>query len=225
MCAPPADYGADIVVGSMQPLGVHMNCGGGAGGFIATRDEERYAREYPTLILSASPRRSSRRVRLRHRLFEQTSYGMREDGNDWTGNSVYLWAVANAAYMALMGPRGLPRDRRADPRAATTRRGAWPRSTASRSSSPTASSRSSSSTSTTPAGRSPRSTGAARARDLRRQGPVGRLPGARTERPLLRDGGAHARRTSTGCAARAMEWSHEGSACGATTRPSGTSRS
>ena len=49
MLAPPGDYGADIVVGSVQPLGVHMNCGGGAGGFIATRDEERYAREYPTL--------------------------------------------------------------------------------------------------------------------------------------------------------------------------------
>ena len=47
--APPADYGADIVVGSTQPLGVHMNCGGGVGGFIASRDEERYAREYPTL--------------------------------------------------------------------------------------------------------------------------------------------------------------------------------
>ena len=50
--APPGEYGADIVVGTTQPLGVHMNCGGGAGGFIATRDEERYAREYPTLQVS-----------------------------------------------------------------------------------------------------------------------------------------------------------------------------
>jgi glycine dehydrogenase subunit 1 len=39
-------------------------------------------------------------------LFHQTSYGSREDGNDWTGNSVYLWAVVNAVYMALMGPQG-----------------------------------------------------------------------------------------------------------------------
>ena len=38
---PPADFGADIVVGPTQPLGVHMNCGGGVGGYIATRDEER----------------------------------------------------------------------------------------------------------------------------------------------------------------------------------------
>lgn len=103
--APPSDYGADIVVGSTQPLGVHMSCGGGVGGFIATRDEERYAHEYPTLVLSIG-----RSVDGEHgfgiSLFEQTSYGAREDGNDWTGNSVYLWAVANAAYMTMLGPEG-----------------------------------------------------------------------------------------------------------------------
>lgn len=103
---PPSDYGADIVVGSTQPLGVHMSCGGGAGGFIATRDEARYAHEYPTLVLSIAET-----VAGEHgfgiALFEQTSYGSREEGNDWTGNSVYLWAVANAAYLALVGPEGL----------------------------------------------------------------------------------------------------------------------
>jgi glycine cleavage system P protein (glycine dehydrogenase) subunit 1 len=102
---PPSDYGADIVVGSVQPLGVHMSAGGGAGGFIATRDEERYAHEYPTLNLSIAET-----VEGEHgfgiALFGQTSYGSREEGNDWTGNSVYLHAVANAAYMALMGPEG-----------------------------------------------------------------------------------------------------------------------
>ena len=41
-------------------------------------------------------------------LFEQTSYGSREHGKDWTGNSVYLWAVVNAVYMALLGPQGSP---------------------------------------------------------------------------------------------------------------------
>jgi glycine dehydrogenase subunit 1 len=103
--APPSDYGADIVVGSTQPLGVHMSCGGGAGGFIATRDDPRYAHQYPTLLLSISET-----VAGEHgfgiALFEQTSYGSRQEGNDWTGNSVYLWAVANAVYMSLMGPQG-----------------------------------------------------------------------------------------------------------------------
>lgn len=104
--APPGQFGADIAVGPTQPLGVHMHCGGGVGGFIATRDEERYAREYPTLQVSIAPTRVEGERGFTMTLFEQTSYGSRELGNDWTGNSVYLWAVVNAAYMALLGPQG-----------------------------------------------------------------------------------------------------------------------
>ncbi len=104
--AAPGDWGADIVVGTTQPLGVHMNAGGGVGGFIATRDEERYAREYPTLQVSICDTIVPGERSFGVILFEQTSYGAREDGKDWTGNSVYLWAIANAVYMALMGPKG-----------------------------------------------------------------------------------------------------------------------
>ena len=104
--APPGAWGADIVVGTTQPLGVHMHCGGGAGGFIATRDEERYAREYPTLQVSICDTIEPGERTFGVILFEQTSYGSREEGKDWTGNSVYLWAIANAVYMALMGPQG-----------------------------------------------------------------------------------------------------------------------
>jgi glycine dehydrogenase subunit 1 len=104
--APPGSYGADIVVGTTQPLGVHMSCGGGVGGFIATRDEERYAREYPTLLVSLFDTIEPGERGFGLTLFEQSSYGSRERGKDWTGNSVYLWTIANAAYMALMGPQG-----------------------------------------------------------------------------------------------------------------------
>jgi glycine dehydrogenase subunit 1 len=105
LLAAPGDLGADIVVGSTQPLGIHLHAGGGVGGFIATRDEERYAREYPTLQVSiARTVRGERSFGMS--LFHQSSYGSREDGNDWTGNSVYLWTVANAVYMALLGPQG-----------------------------------------------------------------------------------------------------------------------
>jgi glycine dehydrogenase subunit 1 len=103
---PPSEYGADIVVGTTQPLGVHMNAGGGVGGFIATRDEERYARQYPTLQVSLAGTTTPGERTFGMTLFHQTSYGSREEGNDWTGNSVYLWTVVNAVYMALMGPRG-----------------------------------------------------------------------------------------------------------------------
>lgn len=104
--APPGDCGADIAVGPTQPLGVHMNCGGGAGGFMATRDEEIYARQYPTLQVSLAPTSVPGERGFALTLFEQSSYGSREHAKDWTGNSVYLWAVVNAAYMALMGPKG-----------------------------------------------------------------------------------------------------------------------
>jgi glycine dehydrogenase subunit 1 len=105
--APPASYGADITVGTMQPLGVHMNCGGGAGGFIASRDEERYAREYPTLVLSICDTTVPGERSFGMTLFEQNSYASREHGKDWTGNSVYLWAIANAVYLSLLGPHGI----------------------------------------------------------------------------------------------------------------------
>ena len=104
--APPAEYGADIAVGTTQPLGIHMNGGGGVGGFIATRDEERYAREYPTLQVSLTDTTVEGERAFGLTLFHQSSYGSREEGKDWTGNSVYLWAIANAAYMSVLGPLG-----------------------------------------------------------------------------------------------------------------------
>jgi glycine dehydrogenase subunit 1 len=53
----PGDYGADIVTGPVQPLGVHMHCGGGAGGFIASRDEEPYVRSATTASWFRLPKR------------------------------------------------------------------------------------------------------------------------------------------------------------------------
>jgi glycine dehydrogenase subunit 1 len=104
--APPGELGVGLAVGTLQTLGVHMNAGGGVGGFIASRDEERYAREYPTLQVSICDTTRSGEHGFGIPLFAQTSYGAREEGNDWTGNSVYLWAIASAAFMAAMGPAG-----------------------------------------------------------------------------------------------------------------------
>ena len=103
--APPGGYGADIVVGSIQPLGIHMNCGGGLGGFIASRDEPRYAYEYPTLLISMA-QSTHGEYGFGMALMHQCSYGSREEGKDWTGNSTYLWAIASAVYMSALGPEG-----------------------------------------------------------------------------------------------------------------------
>jgi glycine dehydrogenase subunit 1 len=104
--APPGELGVGLAVGTVQTLGVHLNGGGGVGGFIASRDSERYAREYPTLQVSVCETTKEGERGFGIPLFAQTSYGAREEGNDWTGNSVYLWAIAAAAYMAAMGPAG-----------------------------------------------------------------------------------------------------------------------
>jgi glycine dehydrogenase subunit 1 len=103
---PPADYGADIAIGPTQPLGVHMNCGGGVGGYIASRDEEKYVREYNGFLVSVTGTSQPGEYGFSLASAHQTSYGMREAGKDWTGNSVYLWAIANAVYMSLLGPQG-----------------------------------------------------------------------------------------------------------------------
>lgn len=103
--SPPAAYGADLVVGSLQPLGIHMYAGGGLGGFIASRDEPRYAYEYPTLLVSIAETTHGENA-FNLALMGQCSYGAREEGKDWTGNSTYLWAVVSAVYMSLLGPEG-----------------------------------------------------------------------------------------------------------------------
>ena len=103
---PPVEYGADIVVGPVQPLGIHMNCGGGVSGFIASSDDEKYVREYNTLNISITETDLERQFGFGLSLAGQTSYGLREAGKDWTGNSTYLWAISGAVYMALLGPQG-----------------------------------------------------------------------------------------------------------------------
>jgi glycine dehydrogenase subunit 1 len=103
----PGDCGADLIVGSTQPLGIPMSCGGGLGGFIASRDEPRYAHEYPTLMLSATDTEREGEIGFSMALMHQSSYGSREEGKDWTGNSTYLHAIAGAVYLALMGPQGM----------------------------------------------------------------------------------------------------------------------
>ena len=102
----PADFGADIAVGPTQPLGIHMNGGGGVGGYIASHDIERYVRQFNGFLVSMDQTVVDGQYAFNLACSGQNSYGLREKANDWTGNSVYLWAVANAVYMSLLGPEG-----------------------------------------------------------------------------------------------------------------------
>lgn len=106
--APPGDYGADIVSGDSQPLGVHMNYGGGACGFVAVRDVEEHIAELPPLLTSIADLEEGEGFGFN--LFawaERLSYAARENAKEYTGTATALWSTANAVYLALMGPQGM----------------------------------------------------------------------------------------------------------------------
>jgi glycine dehydrogenase subunit 1 len=74
---------------------------------MATADDERFVREYNGFLISITGTAKPGQFGFGLCSSHQTSYGMRELGKDWTGNSVYLWAIANAVYLALLGPAGM----------------------------------------------------------------------------------------------------------------------
>jgi glycine dehydrogenase subunit 1 len=103
----PANYGADIVCGDIQPLGVHMFLGGGLAGFIATPHEERFIRECPTLLVSILETEEPGEPAFGWWNFETTSYAYRGDSDDFAGTTQTIWAIVAATYLAVMGPEGL----------------------------------------------------------------------------------------------------------------------
>jgi glycine dehydrogenase subunit 1 len=104
---PPADYGADIVCGDLQPLGMHMQFGGGQAGFIATRDEERYVMEYPSRLFGIAPTGVEGEYGFGDVAYERTSFAVREEGKEWVGTAAALWGITAGVYLALMGPQGM----------------------------------------------------------------------------------------------------------------------
>lgn len=106
VAAAPADYGADIACGDIQPLGIHMSYGGGLGGYLATRQEEQYVMNYPHHLYSIFEN-SKGQFGYARALPERTSYYVREKAVEYLGTCVGLWAVTAAVYLALMGPDGM----------------------------------------------------------------------------------------------------------------------
>lgn len=105
--APPSHYGADIACGELQPLGIHMNAGGGLAGFIASRDEEKYVAEYPTQLWGITETTREGQYGFGDVSFERTSYASRENAKDFLGTQTALWGITAGVYLALMGPKGM----------------------------------------------------------------------------------------------------------------------
>lgn len=103
----PANYGADIVCGELQPLGIHMQYGGGQSGFIATRDDIEYIQEFPSRLFGVGPTKKEGEYAFGDVFYDRTSFAKREKGKESVGTQTSLWAITAGVYLALMGPEGM----------------------------------------------------------------------------------------------------------------------
>jgi len=104
---PPSHYGADIVCGDIQGLGVHMNFGGGLAGFIATHDDEKFVMEYPSRLFGITKTAVEGEYGFGDVAYDRTSFGLREKGKEFIGTCAALWGITAGVYLALMGPVGM----------------------------------------------------------------------------------------------------------------------
>jgi glycine dehydrogenase subunit 1 len=104
---PPSQYGADIVCGDIQGLGIHMSFGGGLGGFIATHDEEKFVMEYPSRLFGITTTTVDGEYGFGDVAYERTSFAEREEGKEFVGTHAALWGITAGVYLSLMGPHGM----------------------------------------------------------------------------------------------------------------------
>ncbi|MGE5704323.1 MAG: aminomethyl-transferring glycine dehydrogenase subunit GcvPA [Clostridia bacterium] len=103
----PANYGADITCGDLQPLGVHMHYGGGQSGFIATHDDPTFVMEYPSRLFGIAPTEVEGEYGFGDVAYDRTSFAKREKGKESVGTQTALWGITAGVYLATMGPHGM----------------------------------------------------------------------------------------------------------------------
>jgi glycine dehydrogenase subunit 1 len=105
---PPGDYDADIVVGSGQPLGLHMNYGGNSLGFFGCRSEPNYLDQLPGYVAAITTTMDGRDKAYLDTLWEKRHFFFqRENATSMIGSSSNLCAIGAAVYLSLLGPEGM----------------------------------------------------------------------------------------------------------------------
>jgi glycine dehydrogenase subunit 1 len=105
--ASPAAFGADLLCGEIQALGNPMHFGGGLGGFIASRDEEKLVLEYPSRLFGITSTSVPGERAFGDVAYDRTSFAHREKGKEFVGTAAALHGISAAVYLALMGPQGM----------------------------------------------------------------------------------------------------------------------
>jgi glycine dehydrogenase subunit 1 len=104
--ASPGELDADIAIGEGQPLGNHMNYGGPLLGLFACRGA-RLLRQMPGRLIGMTMTRDGTSKAFTMVLQTREQHIRREKASSNICTNEALCAVAAAAYLALMGPRGL----------------------------------------------------------------------------------------------------------------------
>lgn len=104
----PGDYDADIVVGSGQPLGLHMNYGGNSLGFFGCRSEPNYLDQLPGYVAAITTTMDGKDKAYLDTLWEKRHFFFqRENATSMIGSSSNLCAIGAAVYLSLLGPHGM----------------------------------------------------------------------------------------------------------------------
>lgn len=103
----PMNLGADIVCGDIQPLGMHMQYGGGQAGFIASHQKLEYMEQFPTYMYGIAKTDKADTYGWGRAMNYRCSHGSREKANEYFGTETGLWGITAGVYLASMGPQGM----------------------------------------------------------------------------------------------------------------------
>ncbi len=103
----PGKYGADIVCGEGQPLGMPMAFGGALMGFLAFRDTEEYVAASGNRLITLTETQKEGELGFAYILPHRTMFCTRDEAPTFTGTASVLWAITAAVYLSLLGPKGI----------------------------------------------------------------------------------------------------------------------